>query len=147
MEAILFSQNSAVQIAHTLKVFSERPAVLAIGSSFADSVQTKGDVMNQLIVNALRGFIGMFKSSKSEKWKGGRRSIENQNALDSILAALNSKEVHAAKLGRELARTLDLTHKMIKRGRKFRNKMEDSDNNNWIRSKTPVYPWAIKTGK
>ena len=53
--------------------------------------------------------------------------------FDAIMAAINTKELTSAKLGRMLSRSLNVSQRKIKRGRAIRKEMEDMDKKNWIR--------------
>ena len=85
------------------------------------SSKSKEERMNSAIVNSLRSFFGLFNGRSS------RRSNEDQNSYDAVMAALNNNDLTSAKLGRMLSRTLNVSHRQIKRGRALRKNMEDMD--------------------
>lgn len=63
------------------------------------------------------------------------------------MTAVNGEEFNEEKLGRQLARSLEVTHRVVKRGRAMRKDMEDMDNKRWIRRATAGPKSAIKAGK
>ena len=69
---------------------------------------------------------------------GGRRSLEDQNAYDAVMIALNSANLTTAKFGRLLSCTLNVSHRQMKRGRAIRKSMEDMDKKRWIRWSSAV---------
>lgn len=150
MESILFSVGGAERIVSSLRYFKERPAVREIdhlsqivsqNENFLQH-ETKQQKINAAIVQGLSGFLTMFGGQRS-----GRRSNENQNAYDAIMTALNTEEFTNAKLGRMLSRTLNVTHRQIKRGRAMRKSMEDLDTKRWLRKPSAIPKRAIGEGK
>ena len=69
------------------------------------------------------------------------------SVFDAIMAAINTKEFTAAKLGRMLSRSLNVSHRQIKRGRAIRSDLEDKDKKNWVQRASTVPKSAIKDGK
>ena len=99
-------------------------------------------------MGGIKSFMSMFHRSRNDDNKGGgRRTLEDQNAYDAIMTAINSKELTTARLGRLLTRTLGVSHRQIKRGRAFRKSMEDMDKARWIRRPSTVPLNAVKEGK
>ncbi len=148
IEDVLFSVGGAERIVSTLRYFKDRPAVRevsgvreALNSEHSLSYYSKEEKMNALIVKSLRGFLEMF-----QRVGGGRRSNEDQNAYDSVMAALNNNDLTGAKLGRMLSRTLNVSHRQVKRGRALRDNMEDMDKKRWIRKTSAVPKNAIGEG-
>ena len=155
MEEILFTAGGAKRIVTTLRYFRERPGVRELGQAKVildggktGKYSTKEERLQSLVMGGLRDFFAMFHRPRSEDNKGGgRRSLEDQNAYDAILTALNSNDLTSAKLGRMLTRTLNVSHRQIKRGRAFRKDMEDMDRARWICRTSSVPKNAIKEGK
>ncbi len=102
---------------------------------------SKEDKLNAVVVKSLREFLAMFNS------RVGRRSNEDQNAYDAVMAALNNGNMTGAKLGRMLSRTLQVSHRQMKRGRALRSNMEDKDKARWIWKESAVPKQAIGEGK
>ena len=99
-------------------------------------------------MGGIRDFFSMFHRRQGKEDKGGgQRSIEDQNAYDAVMAALNSNELTTARLGRLLTQTLSVSHRQITRGRAFCKNMEDLDKARWIRKPSTVPSNAIKEGK
>jgi len=155
MEEILFTAGGAKRIVTTLRYFRERPGVRELGQAKVildggktGKYSTKEERLQSLVMGGLRDFFAMFHRPRSEDNKGGgRRSLEDQNAYDAILTALNSNYLTSAKLGRMLTRTLNVSHRQIKRGRAFRKDMEDMDRARWICWTSSVPKNTIKEGK
>ena len=78
---------------------------------------------------------------------GGRISLKDQNAYDGVMSALNSDELTSAKFGRVLSRTLNVSHRKIKRSRAIRKSMEDMDKKRWIGRSSVVPKNAIGEGE
>ena len=158
MEEILFSVGGAERIMATLRYFKDRPAMREV--AHARDLMTSGDKtsnqnlylskeekLNAIIVSSLKGFLGMFQRERTDEYKGGgRRSCEDQNAYDSIIAALMSNDLDAARLGRMLSKKLNLSYRQMKRGRATRKSMEDMDKKRWIRRSSAVPKSAIGAG-
>ena len=109
---------------------------------------SKTEKFNATVVKSLKGFLGMFQRDRSDGKKGGgRRSSEDQNAYDSIIAALVSEDLDAARLGRMLCQRLNVSHRQMKRGRATRKSMEDMDAKRWIRRSSAVPKSAIGAGE
>ena len=89
----------------------------------------------------------MLHRTRGEEDKGGgRRTIEDQNAYDAAMTALNSNKLTSVRLGRLLTNTLGVSHCQIKRGRDFRKSMEDQ-NKGWVRRISTVPKDANKEGE
>ena len=151
MEDILFSTGGAERIVTTLRFFREKKAVGEVGETEIHLVKEKEERkvrlskqahLNAMIVDSLKKFLGLF-----QRKGGGRRTNEDQNAYDAIMAALNSDELNAAKLGRLLSRTLNVSRKQLRRGRLIRKSLEDNDRKGWIRQSSTVPKSAIGEGK
>ena len=151
MEDLLFSVGGVERIVTTLRYFRRRKTVHELDKAM-DIID--GDVLNKnrskegkvngMVMDGLRDFLGMFSSSTKG---GGRRSLEDQNVFDAIMAAINTKELTSAKLGRMLSRLLNVSRRQIKRGRAIRADFEDRDKKNWVRRASTVPKSAIKDGK
>jgi len=105
------------------------------------SLVSKEERMNSAIVNSLRSFLGLFNG------RSGRRSNEDQNAYDAVMAALDTHDLTSAKLGWMISRTLNMSHRQIKRGRLLRKTMEDIYKKRWLRKSSAVPKNAIGEGK
>ena len=152
METILFSTGGAERIVCTMRIFRDRPAMkelLHVKDAMVSnqlqstdnlSLKSKEERMNSAIVNSLHSFLGLFNG------RSGRRSNEDQNAYDAVMAALNNNDLTSAKLGRMLSRTLNVSHRQIKRGRALRQNMEDMDKKRWLRKSSAVPKNAIGEG-
>lgn len=159
MEEVLFLVGGAERIVCSLRYFKDRPAIREVGYVRKALMESDGDGnsncfhskqerMNEAIVKALRGFLGMFSRKGAEgKRDGGRRFNEDQNAYDAVMTALNSNELTGAKLGRMLSRMLNVSHRQIKRGRAMRKNMEDMDKARWVRKRSAVPKNAIGEGE
>ena len=109
---------------------------------------SKEGKLQSIVMDGLEDFLGMLQYPRGEGYKGGcRRLLENQNAYDAIMAAINSNEMTNAKLGRMLNFTLNVSHCQIKRGRALHKDMENMDKKSWIRRPSAVPKNAIKEGK
>jgi hypothetical protein len=159
MEDILFSAGGAERVVATLRYFKDRPAVREVAAardeltSSRDSGAGKAEYLskeerlNGAVIDGLRNFLSMFRRRRQgESRGGGRRQLEDQNAYDAVMAALNSGDLTSAKLGRLLSRTLDVSYRQVKRGRGLRREMEDMDTKHWVRKASAVPSNAIKEG-
>lgn len=147
MERILFSSGGAERIVTTLRLFKDRPAVKELGHvcevmqvDNASLLLSKEEKLNSAIVKSLRGFVKMFSS------RAGRRSNEDQNAYDAVMAALNNDDLTGAKLGCMLSRTLGASRRQLKKARELRAAMEDKDKARWVRKESAVPKNAIGEG-
>ena len=155
MEEVLFSVGGAKRLVTTMRYFRERPTVreLEIAKNLLDEgstgkYSTKDEQLQSIVTSSIQEFFTMFHRPRSEEDKGGgRRSLEDQNAYDAVMTALNSNELTSVRLGRLLTRTLGVSHRQIKRGRALRKSMEDLDKARWIRRTSTVPKNAIKEGK
>ena len=160
MEEILFTVGGAERLIATLRYFKDQPAVrellrareVVLQDGTSSNVMTqflsKDEKLSALIVAGLKGFVGMFRRQRGDGDRGGgRRSDEDQNAYDSVLAALVSGKLNSAKLGTMLSRKLDISRRQIRRGRARRKNMEDMDNKHWVRKSSAVPKSAIGEGK
>ena len=160
MDEILFSVGGAERLVATLRYFKEQPAVrelvrakeilMSEGATPAksDRYLSKDENLSALIVDGLKGFVGMFHRKRGDGDKGGgRRSTEDQNVYDAVMAALASGDLTSAKLGTMLCRKLDISRRQIKRGRAIRKNMEDMDTKRWIRKSSAVPKSAIADGE
>ena len=90
----------------------------------------------------------MFHRPRGENDRGGgRRTLEDQNVYDAIMAAINTKELTTAKLGSMLSQELNISRRQMKRGRALREEMEDKDKKNWVRRCSTVPKNAIQDGE
>ena len=152
MEDLLFSVGGAERIVTKLRYFRGRRTVQEldkamgiIDSDIANKKKSKEDKLNGMVMDGLGDFLGMFCSTSSKG--GGRRTLEDQNVFDAIMAAINTKGFTAAKLGRMPSRSLNVSHRQIKRGRAIRSDLEDKDKKNWVQRASTVPKSAIKDGK
>ena len=152
MEDLLFSVGGIERIVTTLRYFRGRGTVQEldkamgiIDGNVANKNRSKEGKLNVMVMSGLREFLGMFRSTSSKG--GGRRTLEDQNVFDAIMAAINTKELTSAKLGRMLSRSLNVSRRQIKRGRLIRADLEDMDKKNWVRRASTVPKNAIKDGK
>ena len=152
MEDLLFSVGGAERIVTTLRYFRGRRTVQELDKAMGiidrdvtNKNRSKEGKLNGMVMDGLRDFLGMFRSTSSKG--GGRRTLEDQNVFDAIMAAINTKEFTAAKLGRMLSRSLNVSHRQIKRGRAIRSDLEDKDKKNWVQRASTVPKSAIKDGK
>ena len=154
MEKILFSVGGAKRLVTTLRYFREGPLVRELGQtkkvleeSQTGKYSTKEEQLQVLVMDGMKGFFAMFHRNRGEEDKGGgRRTIEDQNAYDAVMAAINSNELTSARLGRMLTNTLGVSHRQIKRGRALRKSMEDHDKG-WVRRTSAAPKNAVKEGK
>ena len=63
--------------------------------------------LHLMVMDGLKLVLGMLSSSRGKG--GARRSPEDQNAFDAIMAAINTKELTSAKLGPMLSRSLNVS--------------------------------------
>ena len=155
MEDILFFVGSTDRIIATLRYFRERSSlheldtVMVMGDGDkSNKYYSKEGKLQSIVMDGLEDFLGMLQYPRGEGYKGGcRRLLENQNAYDAIMAAINSNEMTNAKLGRMLNFTLNVSHCQIKRGRALHKDMENMDKKSWIRRPSAVPKNAIKEGK
>lgn len=148
MEKILFSQGGAKRLAATLRYFDDRPAIreaYKVCATLEDDgdgerYTSKEDKFNRTMRSALKGFLDIFGRKNR-----GRRSAEDQNAFDAVLAALNGGDIKEQKLGRALSRSLGISYRQMKRSQKIRKNLEDQDSKKWVRSDKVEYPWAVNT--
>ena len=66
---------------------------------------------------------------------------------DAIMAEANGESLSAKHLGRELARTLRLYHRQIKRGRATHKSIVDMDSTRWKRRASTIPENAIGVGE
>lgn len=149
MEDLLFSVGGAERIVATLQYFRDRQSVQELDKAMevidgdaSNKNRSKEGKLQGMVMDGLKNFLGMFNSGGR-----GKRSIEDQNIYDAIMAAINTKELTSAKLGRMLSRTLKVSRRQIKRGRAIRADLEDKDKQNWTRRSSSVPKNAIKEGK
>ena len=155
MEDLLFSVGGAERIVKTLRYFRDRKAVLEVDRvednmnvNKPNEKKSKEGRLNSVLMDGLRNFLGMFHRPRGEGDKGGgRRTLEDQNVYDAIMAAINTKELTTAKLGSMLSRELGISRRQMKRGRALREDMEDKDKKNWVRRSSTVPKNAIKLGE
>ena len=153
MEEVLFGVGGTERMMKTLAIFNDRAAVseaTASGRAAAsEATATSGgdqngrssvDRLNSVIVRNLKSFLAMFKGP-------GRRTNENQNAVDAVMTAVSGGGVSSGKLARQLAKQLEVSYRMIKRGEAARASMVDKDDKNWIRVRSKVPSSAIRTGE
>ena len=152
MEDLLFSVGGAERIVATLRYFRRHQTVQELDKAAeimdgdtTSNKKSKEGRLHLLVMDGLRNFLGMFHSRRGGKG-GGRRSLEDQNVFDAIMAAINTKEFATAKLGRMLSRSLNVSRRQIKRGRAIRKEMEDLDTKNWVRRSSTVPKSAIQEG-
>ncbi len=157
MEDLLFSVGGAERIVTTLRFFKESHLIqeLKVAQDVMNDDEhrsnrklSKQERLNVMIIDSLKNFLGLFQRSRGDKDKGGgRRTSEDQNAYDAVLAALNSGELTSARMGRLLARTLNVSRRQIKQARVLRKNMEDMDKKRWVRQPSAVPSSAIREGK
>ena len=88
-----------------------------LGGNQIGKYSTKEEQLQSLVMGGIKHFFAMFHRPRNKEDKGGgRRSIEDQNAYDVVMTALNSNELTSARLGRLLTRTLSVPHCQIKKG-------------------------------
>jgi hypothetical protein len=150
MEEVLFRQGSFKRTVATLRFFETRLAIReakiasnAVSAAGDKSVgyETKSDMLNQVVRKSLRAFYDLFKKTK------GPRLVEDQNCVDTALAALASTQIKEERLGRELQRAIGVTRRHLKRAFEMRSSLEDGDAAHWVRSPTREYSSSIKNGK
>ena len=154
MEELLFSVGGAERTVSTLRCFKERPAVRELNTvrnnlaTSTNAYSTKEERLNAAIVKGVKDFLGMIKHTRNEGNKGGGRIVlEDQNAYDAVMAAIYSKDMTGAGLGRLLSMTFNVTFRQMKRGRTLRGSMEDMDKARWIRKSSTVPKDAIGEGE
>ena len=66
----------------------------AVGDEVLASYNTKSEKMNSIIAKNLKGFLQFFCCTRGENdTGGGRRSLEDQNAYDVVMTAMNNNEL------------------------------------------------------
>ena len=155
MEDILFSVGGPDRLLTTLRIFRDRPAIREldvvkhlIQKDSPDMLLSKEEQINKGIVDSLREFIAQFRRDRGVGKKGGgRRTTEDQNIFDALMAAISGKSLSGKKLGRMLARHLDVSHRQMKRGRAMNAGMVDMDTKRWKRRCSAISKHAIGVGE
>ena len=134
MEDILFSVGGPERIICTMRYFKDRQVVRELSPmctmlSKNDNnpplasnkiYLSKEERLSSFIVEGVKDFLGMFRRNQGIDDKGGgRRSLEDQNAYDAVMASIMSGDLNSEKLGRMLSRTLLVSHRQIKKGREL----------------------------
>jgi len=100
-------------------------------------VRSSADKLNAVVVGNLKAFLAIFKGR-------GRRTNENKNAVDAVMTAVCGGGITSDKLARQLARQLEVSYRLVKRGEVTRSSMVDMDSKNWVRVNSKVPASAIR---